>query len=205
MIKGFRLLLTLGAVMLACLLPEASLAAQGKLEKVRVEGASLKDNLQGNDATRDVWVYLPPSYSKGRKRYPVVYFLHGYAVTADVYVNDVLKIPAATDEAMSKGTPEFIIVMPDAFTRFGGSWYSSSPTVGDWETFIAKELVRYIHLSPLRARLVGDIEVLEEGVIMIQCSTGYLCIDTLKPAGKQEMPAAAYLTGYKLTSGMKAS
>jgi S-formylglutathione hydrolase FrmB len=56
----------------------------------------------------------------------------------------VLKIPAATDEAMSNGTQEFIIVMPDAFTRFGGSWYSSSPTIGDWETFIARDLVAYI-------------------------------------------------------------
>ena len=58
---------------------------------------SLAGNLQGNDAERDVHVYLPPGYAKGSKRYPVVYFLHGYAVTADVYVNDVLKIPAATD------------------------------------------------------------------------------------------------------------
>ncbi len=45
---------------------------------------------------------------------------------------------------MSAGTPEFIIVMPDAFTRFGGSWYSSSPVIGDWEGFIAKDLVGYI-------------------------------------------------------------
>jgi enterochelin esterase-like enzyme len=136
--------LAFAAVLLAFALSPAAFAAQGKLEKIRVEGASLKGNLQGNDATRDVWVYLPPSYAKGRDRYPVVYFLHGYAVTAEVYVNDVLKIPAATDEAMSKGTREFIIVMPDAFTRFGGSWYSSSPTIGDWETYIAKELVAYI-------------------------------------------------------------
>lgn len=142
--KLIRGALALGALLLAFVLPAEVLAAQGKLEKLRVEGASLKGNLQGNDATRDVWVYLPPSYAKGRTRYPVVYFLHGYAVTADVYVNDVLKIPAATDEAMSKGTPEFIIVMPDAFTRFGGSWYSSSPTIGDWETYISKELVGYI-------------------------------------------------------------
>jgi S-formylglutathione hydrolase FrmB len=142
--KTIRSGLALGAMLLACLLPGELLAAQGKLEKIRVRSAALEGNLQGNDATRDVWVYLPPGYSSGSKRYPVVYFLHGYAVTADVYVNDVLKIPAATDEAMSKGTPEFIVVLPDAFTRFGGSWYSSSPTIGDWETFIAKELPGYI-------------------------------------------------------------
>src|SRR5690606_17002741 len=63
---------------------------------------------------------------------------------ADIYVNDVLRIPAATDAAMAGGAREVIVVMPDAFTRFGGSFYSSSPTIGDWESFIAKDLVAYI-------------------------------------------------------------
>ncbi|MEO6184876.1 MAG: alpha/beta hydrolase-fold protein [Steroidobacteraceae bacterium] len=120
------------------------MAAQGKLEKIRVQGASLVGNLQGNDAERDVYVYLPPGYAKGNKRYPVIYFLHGYAVTVDVYVTAVLNLPAATDTAMSAGALEAIIVMPDAFTRFGGSFYSSSPTIGDWESFIAKDLVAYV-------------------------------------------------------------
>jgi enterochelin esterase-like enzyme len=114
------------------------------MEKSRVESPALAGNLQGNDAQRDVHVYLPPGYAKGNKRYPVVYFLHGYAVTADVYVNDVLKIPAATDAAMSAGTPEFIVVMPDAFTRFGGSFYGNSPVIGDWESWIAKDLVSWV-------------------------------------------------------------
>lgn len=118
--------------------------AQGKLEKIRVHSPSLEGNLQGNDAERDVWVYLPPGYERGNRRYPVVYFLHGYAVTAEVYVNDVLRIPASTDAAMAGGQNEFIIVMPDAFTRFGGSFYANSPTIGDWESWIAKDLVAHI-------------------------------------------------------------
>jgi len=119
-------------------------ARQGKLVKLRVPGPSLAGNLQGNDATRDVHVYLPPGYDRGRQRYPVIYFLHGYAVTADVYVNDVLRLPGAADTAMSTGARDVIIVMPDAFTRFGGSFYSNSPVIGDWESFIAKDLVGYI-------------------------------------------------------------
>jgi len=144
MFAKLRSALLLGALLLGCLAAGTACAAQGKLEKLRVHGASLEGNLQGNDATRDVWVYTPPGYEESGKRYPVIYFLHGYAVTADVYVNEVLKIPAATDEAMSKGAPGVIIVMPDAFTRFGGSWYSSSPTIGDWEAFITRDLVGYI-------------------------------------------------------------
>jgi S-formylglutathione hydrolase FrmB len=127
--------------------PAASVPAPtrpGKLEKIRVPGRALEGNLQGNDAVRDVHVYLPNGYDKGRKRYPVIYFLHGYAVTAEIYVNDVLRLPGAVDTAVSAGAREAIIVMPDAFTRFGGSFYSNSPVIGDWETFIAKDLVAYI-------------------------------------------------------------
>jgi enterochelin esterase-like enzyme len=128
----------------AALAQSAEVPPKGTLEKIRVESPALRSNLQGNDAVRDVHVYLPPGYAAGNKRYPVVYFLHGYAVTADIYVNDVLKIPAATDEAMAAGAREVIVVMPDAFTAFGGSFYSSSPTIGDWESFIARDLVGYI-------------------------------------------------------------
>ncbi len=124
--------------------PATASAHAGKLERIRVASPSLAGNLQGNDATRDVHVYLPPGYATSSKRYPVVYFLHGYAVTADIYVNDVLRIPANTDAAMAAGAREVIVVMPDAFTRFGGSFYSSSPTIGDWEGFIAKDLVAAI-------------------------------------------------------------
>ena len=134
-----------GLVLTAGIAPAAAAGQPaGTLEKIRVHGPALAGNLQGNDATRDVHVYLPPGYAGSNKRYPVVYFLHGYAVTADIYVNDVLRIPASTDAAMAAGAREVIVVMPDAFTRFGGSFYSNSPTIGDWETFIAKDLVAHI-------------------------------------------------------------
>jgi enterochelin esterase-like enzyme len=132
------------ALLLAMLVPVQVLAAEGRLEKQRVHSPALEGNLQGNDATRDVHVYLPPSYAKGNRRYPVVYFLHGYAVTADIYVDSVLNIPKATDAAIAAGGPEAIIVMPDAFTRFGGSFYSNSPVIGDWESWIAKDLVKWV-------------------------------------------------------------
>src|SRR5262245_15441245 len=64
--------------------------AAGKLEQIRVHGAALDGNLSGDDATRDVFVYLPPSYAREpMRRYPVVYFLHGYTATAQAYVKFV--------------------------------------------------------------------------------------------------------------------
>ena len=41
-------------------------------------------------------------------------------------------------------TREVIMVMPDSYTAFAGSMYSNSATTGDWEDFVAKELVTYI-------------------------------------------------------------
>jgi hypothetical protein len=37
-----------------------------------------------------------------------------------------------------------IVVLPDAYTKYSGSMYSNSPTVGDRETFIAQDLPAYI-------------------------------------------------------------
>jgi len=34
-----------------------------------------------------------------------------------------------------------ILVLPDAYTIYDGSMFSNSPTTGDWETFIASDLV----------------------------------------------------------------
>lgn len=120
-------------------------AAQGQLEQIKVAGPSLEGNLAGDPAERDVFVYLPPGYAQsGDKRYPVIYFLHGYGATAAIYSNGVLKLPGSADAAMVSGTQEAIVVLPDASSIYGGSMYSNSPTIGDWETFIAQDLVTYI-------------------------------------------------------------
>lgn len=47
---------------------------------------------------------------------------------------------AAADAAAA----EMIIVLPDAFTIYDGSMFSNSPTTGDWETFVADDLVSFI-------------------------------------------------------------
>lgn len=122
----------------------AAASAEGTLEQIRVFGPSLEGNLQGNDPTRDVFVYLPPSYeADANRRYPVVYFLHGYGAQAQAYVN-LMGLPGAAGEAMAAGAREMIVVLPDTFTLYSGSMYSNSPTIGDWETFVARDLVSYI-------------------------------------------------------------
>ena len=91
-----------------------------------------------------MFVYLPPSYARDtRACYPVVVFLHGYTATAEAYVR-YLELPQSADNAIAAGAREMIIVLPDAFTAYSGSMYSSSVTTGDWESYIADDLIAYV-------------------------------------------------------------
>ena len=57
--------------------------AKGTLERIMVHGRALEGNLEGDSPERPVVVYLPPSYARDTsRRYPVLYFLHGYTATA---------------------------------------------------------------------------------------------------------------------------
>jgi enterochelin esterase-like enzyme len=113
------------------------------VEVVTVHSKSLEGNLEGDAVDRDVVVVLPPSYAKSpHRRYPVIYFLHGFGITADWFAA-FMHVPETMLAASRKGE-EFIIVLPDTDTKFGGSMYSNSPTTGDFESFIAKDLVSYI-------------------------------------------------------------
>lgn len=113
---------------------------KGTVERITVHGRALEGNLEGDSPDRTVFVYLPPSYASApQRRYPVVYFLHGYGATAEAYVRS-LGVPESIDRAIAAGTRELIVVIPDAFTKYSGSMFSNSPTIGDWETFVARDL-----------------------------------------------------------------
>lgn len=133
-----------GLVMLAGLAMTAMpAAAQVAVETIKVHSASVAGNLEGNSAERDVIVVLPPSYGKDKKRrYPVVYFLHGFSATAKRY-DDLIKFSEALTGEGGKGH-EMILVVPDSYTKHGGVMYSSSTTTGDFEGFIAKDLVAHV-------------------------------------------------------------
>ena len=123
--------------------PDAVVPAGITVEAVMVHGASLEGNLEGNSADREVMVVLPPSYASNPERhYPVVYYLHGFAISGrDFY--DYMQVPTAVAENAAAGR-EFIVVVPDTLTAMGGSMYSNSVTTGNFRDFIATELVAYM-------------------------------------------------------------
>ena len=114
------------------------------VEHVKVHGVALEGNLEGNAVDRDVFVFLPPSYAKDKsRRYPVVYALHGYSIGAEQWTHEI-HVPQTVEGAFAQGAREMIAVLPDSKTVHNGSMYSGSVTTGDFEQFIAHDLVAYI-------------------------------------------------------------
>jgi enterochelin esterase-like enzyme len=123
------------------------------VERITVHGAALEGNLEGNAVDRDVIVFLPPSYSRERtRRYPVIYALHGYSIGAAQWSEEI-HVPQTIEGAFAKGAREALVVLPDSKTVHNGSMYSSSVTTGEFEAFIAHDLVRYIDS---RYRTIAD-------------------------------------------------
>src|SRR5271163_4555726 len=114
------------------------------VEHIKIHGAALEGNLEGDAVDRDAIVFLPPSYEKDKKRhYPVVYALHGYSIGAEQWSHEI-HVPQTAEGAFAKGAQEMIVVLPDSKTVYGGSMYSSSETTGNFENFIAHDVVSFI-------------------------------------------------------------
>jgi S-formylglutathione hydrolase len=152
--NAFSCLVTAGLLLAASgpLARAADGPAKGRVETVSVHGRALEGNLMGESPDREVSIYLPPSYDKDRaRRYPVVILLHGYSLTNKYWVGTTgqgfgsIDAPGAMDRDIASGKArEMILVMPDGNSKYQGSMYSSSATSGDWESFIAEDLVGYV-------------------------------------------------------------
>jgi S-formylglutathione hydrolase FrmB len=119
-------------------------ARPAAVERIKIHGAALDGNLEGNAVDRDALVFLPPSYARERsRRFPVVYALHGYSIGAQQWSQEI-HVPQTIEGAFAKGAKEMIVVLPDSKTVHNGSMYSSSITTGDFETFIARDVVAYV-------------------------------------------------------------
>src|ERR1700753_487583 len=114
------------------------------VEHIQIHGRALEGNLEGDAVDRDVLVFLPPSYAREKsRRYPVIYALHGYSIGAEQWSKEI-HVPQTIEGAFAQGAHELIVVLADSKPAHNGSMYSSSVTTGDFETFIARDVVSYI-------------------------------------------------------------
>ena len=125
------------------------------VEHIKIHGAALEGNLEGDAVDRDALVFLPPSYATAKnRRYPVVYALHGYSIGAEQWSHEI-HVPQTIEGAFAQGAQEMIVVLPDSKTVHNGSMYSSSATTGDFEKYISHDVVAYMdaHYRTLPNRL----------------------------------------------------
>jgi enterochelin esterase-like enzyme len=89
-------------------------------------------------ALRPTVFYLPPNAVPGR-RYPVVYFLHGFPGSPYQFV-DGLRLAQVADSAIRSGAvPPFVAVVPPAgFDVHRGDW------AGPWEDYLVRDVVPWV-------------------------------------------------------------
>ena len=122
-------------------------AFRGAVETRPFESDALRDNHLGDPATREVPVYLPPAALDGEPL-PVIFCLSGFTGRGQSMLEThPWKTGAvlAYDRALeTSGAPGCILVMPDAFTRLGGSQYVNSSATGRYADYVAEELVSFV-------------------------------------------------------------
>lgn len=119
--------------------------AESRFVDIALRSVALGNNLLGDPPNRNIRIYLPPDYDANlERRYPVIYLLHGFTGTNRSW-ELLANLKRRTDTLIEQGTIRpMIIVMPDAFNKYRGSFYTNSLVTGNWEDFITAELVQYI-------------------------------------------------------------
>lgn len=122
---------------------------KGTIQLFQVFAGSLEGNPLNDPSTRTVPVYLPPGYAESpEKRYPVVYFLHGFTGTGLQWLNTsafTRTVPERLDHLIAEqGVPACIGVFADGWTSLGGSQWINSEGIGRYRDYVARDLVSFV-------------------------------------------------------------
>jgi len=119
---------------------------EGRVVIEDVEHETLKENPLGDPPRRSIPIYLPPGYERSGRRYPVIYWIHGWGGTGlrETNVNPWQpSLPELIDRVIAEGAPPALLVMADVFTTYGHSQCLNSTATGRYEDAV-KELVAYV-------------------------------------------------------------
>ena len=124
-----------------------STAFHGAIEARPFESDALKGNALGDPHVREVPVYLPPAALDG-ERLPVVFLLAGFTGRGQSMLETHPWRGGAVrayDQALREsGDAGAVLVMPDAFTKYGGSQYVNSEATGRYADYVADELSGFV-------------------------------------------------------------
>lgn len=121
--------------------------------------------------TRDLRVYLPPGYEDSEEQYPVIWYLAAYSnsgASSDNWRGFEENVFLRIDRLIASGAMGPVIVAaPDCFTTLGGNQYLDSPGIGDYASYLHRELV------PLLDRQFRTLASREHRAVMGKSSGGY--------------------------------
>jgi len=121
---------------------------RGRIELPRFESGLLSGNLLGDPTEREVLVYLPPSYDEGTRRYPLLMVLPPYAAGHRSLLNYKVWEPDLFERyerlLAAKEADEAILVSPDCMTRWGGSQFVDSTTLGPYQRYLVEEVLPFV-------------------------------------------------------------
>ncbi|GAK53498.1 esterase [Candidatus Moduliflexus flocculans] len=113
-----------------------------EVKREKIDSQALAGNLLGDPTERTVYVLLPPGYATSDKRYPVVYVTPGGLGEPS---GPAFKFEMFMKSLLGKGEiKEMIVVVPDGTDKLGFSFFMSSSTIGDYETYLTQEVVGYV-------------------------------------------------------------
>jgi S-formylglutathione hydrolase FrmB len=115
----------------------------GRWQELSFASEALRGNPLGDPSTRPVYVWTPPSYDAGERRYPSLYVLQGLLGLAPGWFN-VRAWEPSFPERVEELAPEAVVVLVDAFSSLGGSQFLDAPAVGRYHTYLCDELVPWI-------------------------------------------------------------
>ncbi len=155
-LRNASCLLVIFGLLGVLLIPSSIFAAGGQQILTTVHCKSLEGNPIGASADRKVLFYLPPGYAENTNtRYPVIYLLHswgsnyqfftGRGTLKYAYFSTNVNIPQLCDSLIAQGAIKpMIAVMPDSYeTKYQGCLNVNSPSIGNWEDFITKDVVAF--------------------------------------------------------------
>lgn len=146
------------------------MSAPGRLELITIESKALQGNRLDDPHIREIAVFLPSGYDDSTTAYPVIYLLPAHGRTNYYYVNwnqyDET-MPERLNRLMATGEmPPTIVVLPDFWTRLGGSQFIDSP-IGNYETHFIDEII------PAVDRQFRTLTQREHRAVMGHSSGGY--------------------------------
>jgi enterochelin esterase-like enzyme len=129
--------------------PNMPLEQRGHVHSLRHDSNALLGNPWSDPSVRELIVYTPPGFSAGGKALPVVFFLPGFGSTGESLLGRTLSgtgLFRRIDRWIAeRGCPPFIAVLPDCMTTLVGSQYIDSQGIGCYGTYLADELVPFVH------------------------------------------------------------